>query len=80
MAKVMIPCKRVADLLLSDELSSQSWWTRVEVRLHLAMCRFCTRLERQIEQLGVAARQDDLDDQARKELEGRVIRRLTDER
>lgn len=52
----MISCKNVATLLMSDQLQTQSWWKRVEVRLHLAMCRFCPRLAHQMEQLRSAAR------------------------
>src|ERR1035441_4573267 len=43
----MISCKNVAKLLMSDELQAQTWWKRMEVRLHLAMCKFCSRLARQ---------------------------------
>jgi len=52
----MISCKSVAKLLTSDQLQAQSWWKRTEVRVHLAMCKFCSRLSRQIEQLRSAAR------------------------
>jgi hypothetical protein len=44
----MISCKNVAKLPMSDELSAQSWWRRMEVRLHLSMCDLCSRLARQI--------------------------------
>ncbi len=52
----MISCKNVAKLLMSDGLAAQSRWKRMEVRLHLAMCKFCSRLERQIKQIRAAAR------------------------
>jgi hypothetical protein len=73
----MISCKNVAKLLMSDQLQAQSWWKRVEVRLHLAMCDLCSRLARQVEQLRSAARQMSDQDQADQGLEDRLLRRLT---
>jgi hypothetical protein len=74
----MISCKNVAKLLMSDELSAQSWWRRLEVRLHLSMCDLCSRLARQINQLRFAARQvRDWEEPADPELEDRLIRRLS---
>jgi hypothetical protein len=72
----MISCKNVATLLMSDQLQSQSWWKRMEVRLHLAMCRFCSRLARQIEQLRSATRRttEQGEDAG---FEDRLIRRLS---
>ena len=73
----MISCKNVAKLLMSDQLQAQSWWRRMEVRLHLAMCRFCSRLARQIEQLRSATRRMSEQDEADSGLEDRLIRRLS---
>jgi len=73
----MISCKNVATLLMSDQLQSQSWWKRMEVRLHLAMCRFCSRLARQIEQLRSATRRTTEQEEADAGLEDRLIRRLS---
>jgi len=73
----MISCKNVATLLMSDQLLSQSWWKRMEVRLHLAMCRFCSRLARQIEQLRSATRRTTEQEEADAGLEDRLIRRLS---
>lgn len=72
----MISCRNVARLLMSDQLQAQSWWRRMEVRLHLAMCHFCSRLARQLEQLRSAARQV-RDREADPGLEDRLIRRLS---
>ena len=52
----MISCKGVASPLMSDRLESQSLWKRMKVRLHLAMCRFCSRLARHIALLRSGAR------------------------
>lgn len=75
----MISCKNVAQLLTSEELECQSWWKRMEVRVHLAMCRFCSRLAKQIEQLRSAARNlCDEENENNPGLEDRLIRRLSE--
>jgi hypothetical protein len=73
----MISCKNVATLLMSDQLQAQSWRKRMEVRLHLAMCRFCSRLARQMEQLRSAARAMSQKEEADPNFEDRLIRRLS---
>lgn len=74
----MISCRDVAKLLTSDELVSQSRWKRLEVRLHLRMCDYCTRLARQIERLRAAARQLGASDESLDpDLEQRIIRKLS---
>jgi hypothetical protein len=72
----MISCKDVSTLLLSDRLQSQKWSKRWEVRLHLAMCRHCSRLARQLRQLSTAARGMRLDLQADADFEERLLERL----
>ena len=52
----MISCRNVSKLLMSDELAAQSFWKRAEVRLHLLMCKYCSRLARQLTQMGAAVR------------------------
>ena len=73
----MISCKNVAKLLMSDELPGQTWWKRAEVRLHLVMCKFCSRLARQIEQLRLGARKMRDQNEADTGLEDRLIDRLS---
>ena len=73
----MISCKNVAKLLMSDQLQAQSWWKRLEVRVHLAMCKFCFRLARQIEQLRSATRRMSEQEEADSGVEDRLIRRLS---
>jgi hypothetical protein len=73
----MISCKNVAELLMSDELQVQSWWKRMEVHMHLAMCKFCSRLARQLEQLRTGARRMRDQHEADPGLEERLIRRLS---
>jgi len=52
----MISCKDVSTLLMSERLHSQKWSKRWEVRLHMAMCRHCSRFARQLRQLSAAAK------------------------
>lgn len=73
----MISCKNVSKLLTSDQLPAQSWWKRMEVRLHLAMCDICSRLARQLEQLRSGARATREANEADAGLEERLIRRLS---
>jgi len=73
----MISCKNVAKLLMSDQLQAQSWWKRLEVRVHLAMCRFCSRLARQIEQLRSATRRPSEQEETDSRFKDRLIRRLS---
>jgi hypothetical protein len=47
----MITCKQVATLLTSGEVERQSTLGRWEVRFHLWMCKNCSRLARQLEQI-----------------------------
>jgi hypothetical protein len=49
----------------------------MEVRLHLAMCDFCSRLAKQLEQLREAARELGQENEGDADLEERLIRRLS---
>lgn len=74
---IMISCKNVSTLLTSDQLQAQSWWKRMEVRMHLAMCDLCSRLARQLEQMRSAAHQTREENEPDAGLEDRLIRRLS---
>ena len=73
----MMSCKTVASLLLRDEVLNQKWLSRLEVRIHLAMCRFCSRLARQISRIGLAARLASEQDAELDGIENRVLARLS---
>ena len=73
----MISCKNVAKLLMSDQLDTQTTWKRMEVRLHLAMCGFCSRLASQMKQLRFGAQQTRVQDEPHPEYEEKLIRRLS---
>ncbi len=55
MEPVMIRCRNVAELLTSDRLRDAGFGTRLQVRMHLWMCRHCARLARQVRLMGAAA-------------------------
>jgi hypothetical protein len=52
----MYRCSEVVRLISSDEYLSASPLKRLGIRLHLAMCRNCTRYVRQLRALGAAVR------------------------
>ena len=68
---------------LSDRLKDASPWVRLEVKVHLWMCRYCARLARQIEQLRIAASKlaGSIDEEkagtAGDELEARILRKIS---
>ena len=71
----MITCKNVARVLASDEFRELDLWHRAEIRLHLFMCRNCSRFARQLEQIRAAMRKTPLTEDP--ELEDRIISRLS---
>jgi len=81
----MIRCKEVARLMTSDLISGQSLLKRMEIHLHLMMCKHCSRLQKQLKQLASAARRmvgfvdRELDSDAGKEMESRILRKLSHE-
>lgn len=82
----MIRCKEVATLLSSDLFASKSLLKRMEIRLHLMMCEHCSRLLKQLKGLRAAARRiagsidRELDQEAGKEMESRLLRKLSQRR
>ncbi len=79
----MIDCRTVAQLLSSEDFSKQGYLRRAEIRLHLWMCRHCSRFARQIEQIREAARAMKASLEAKAQgseedrLEDRILRRLS---
>jgi len=81
----MLRCKQVTTIVAHDELADAGPWLRLKVRLHLMMCRHCSRYAAQIRELGVKMRErfrhedDELDNE---ELQRRILdsaARTTDE-
>lgn len=52
----MMTCKEVSTLVSTGGLSDAPLSRRLAVRLHLAMCRHCRALRRQVEAVARAAR------------------------
>lgn len=52
----MLRCNEVTRLHASEELRRASWRTRLAVRVHLMMCRWCRRYVRELISIGEAAR------------------------
>ena len=73
----MISCQDISKLLMSDQLETQTWPVRMEIRLHLLMCKFCSRLARQLAQMRSGAQQMSHHDDADPGLEDRLIQRLS---
>ncbi len=80
----MIHCREVAGLVASDQLMGAGFMKRAAVALHLAMCKYCSRFKRQIQQLGLAARKlarttdRERAGMAGDSLEARLLRKLTE--
>jgi hypothetical protein len=55
MEPIMIRCRNVAELLTSDRLQESGFGTKLQVRMHLWMCRYCARLARQVRLMRAAA-------------------------
>lgn len=75
LGQVMITCKSVAKLLTSDEFTTRGWWERAEIRMHLLLCKHCSRLARQLNQIRSAVRRTP--DSVDPGLEDRIISRLS---
>lgn len=52
----MLTCKDTARLLAQEELGA-SRLQRIELRVHLLMCRFCRRYKAQLRAIGEACRE-----------------------
>ncbi len=80
---MMMRCRTVAELLSSDQLRKASATKRLQVKLHLWMCKYCSRFQRQLEQLRLAARKmvDSTDAEkagdGANDLEARLLRKLS---
>jgi hypothetical protein len=73
----MITYKTGSNLLLSDVVVSQTWWKRVEVRLHVRMCHVCSHFARQLGQFWSGARHWSRQNEGSAGLEERLIQRFS---
>jgi anti-sigma factor ChrR (cupin superfamily) len=69
----MLRCKEVTTLVASGGLEDAGLWLRMKVRLHLMMCRHCTKYAAQMRAIGSSMRErfptSDVEDLQRKILE-----------
>lgn len=58
----MMRCREVAEGIAGDRFANAGLLTRIELRIHLAMCKLCKRYARQMRALGedTRCRSDDL--------------------
>lgn len=52
----MLTCKEVTTMIGSDSLGRSTWRERMGVRLHLMMCRHCSRYAAQLRAIAAEAR------------------------
>ena len=52
----MLKCKEVSSLVSSDDLVGAGFMKRMEVRMHLLMCKHCARYFDQIKSVGQGAK------------------------
>ncbi len=52
----MLCCQEVARQIASDEFTEANLWQRLQVRLHLLMCRHCRRYAVQLHSIDETAR------------------------
>lgn len=76
-ARTLISCRNVARLLSSEQVTDLTLGKRAEVRMHLLLCRYCSRFARQIRQLSLAARRDPGLPDVDSGFEERIIRRMS---
>jgi hypothetical protein len=74
----MLKCNEVSRMVASDEISRAGLVRRVELRLHLLMCRHCRNYVRQLALMGAAARKLLAGEPGEAEVLARIERRLID--
>ena len=52
----MLNCKEVTESISGDQLLKTGSWHRLAVRIHLFMCQKCRRYQKQMREIGAAAR------------------------
>lgn len=53
----MLKCKEISSLISSDNLGEAGFMKRMEVRIHLMMCKHCARYFDQIKSVGQGAKE-----------------------
>jgi hypothetical protein len=53
----MLRCKEVTTMVASGDFEEAGLWLRMKIRLHLMMCRHCTRYAAQMRAIGSSMRE-----------------------
>ncbi len=53
---MVLNCKEVTESISSDQLLKTGSWHRLAVRIHLLICRKCRSYQKQMREIGAAAR------------------------
>lgn len=72
----MISCKDVAKALASDQVRLLPWRRRLELRLHLMLCKLCSQLARDFRQMRASVRQAAREHEPEGGFEVRILRSL----
>ena len=54
---MILNCKEVTESISSDHLLKNGWWHQLAVGIHIALCRRCRRYQKQMYEIGSAARE-----------------------
>lgn len=52
----MMRCREVAEGIAGDRFVTANLWTRMKLRIHLAMCGLCRRYEQEMRAIGTDAK------------------------
>ena len=72
----MLTCKEVTTMISSDTLARRTWRERMGVKLHLMMCRHCSRYAAQLRTIATEARRLYADLPKVSELEDSILKAL----
>lgn len=62
-------CKKIAKLISDSQDQTLPWQSRLVMRMHLFVCKYCSRFERQINHIQEMLQQSSIDDlQSQQEL------------
>lgn len=75
----MYCCSEIVRLVSSDEHLNAGFMKRFQIRLHLAMCKNCTKYVRQLRALAAAVRKADkaVPDSEAKSAKSHILQRLS---
>jgi hypothetical protein len=75
----MLKCKEISALVSTDDLDNAGFMKKVEVRMHLLMCKHCARYFDQIKSVGKGAKDLALNQEAHMEQIERMEKHILEE-